>query len=635
MWIHDDDRHRGAGRAGRWTVAWLALLLIAPTLLAPAATAQEPAAETAAGTAAAEPAEARGEATAELRAAVEERYSVLPSRTGVMLVPETEIPGIRSIEVADGEVAINGEVVSPTILRSWLGDEAEPLLELAAVDTAAARDLLGVDEARAAAQEAAAEGSATETGDEAGEDASEAEPAEDEDGAAEPPEPPAPPAPPEPSAPTVRTGSLFKLGSDIVIEEDEVASEAVAIGGAVTVLGRVSRDVVAIGGPVEVQGEVGGEIVSVFGGVTLGPDAEVGRNVTSVGRGVRQAPGARVRGGVTEVAMPGSVSGEIDWDEWVRERRSDSPIRAWRMGEPYWNLIGIGFLALLACLAILAARGPVGRVEERVSDGSDLLVSGLVGVAAVLLVLAVVSVGSVLLAITGVGCLLLPFFWLAALVAVFLAAVVGYAGVALRVGRWTAARFGWRPGGPYVLALIGIALIEVWKLIGEILGIFTGPVWFFAAMFIFAGLVLEIVVWLVGFGAVIMNLFANRQRGGELPPGAGAPLPPGAPGSPAAGAATGAPRPTPPPAGGQAGAAGGAPPAERAQSGGDASGDVGPAGEGTPDPAAVPPPEPPVDVDAVGGAEPPVEPEGGRREPAESETRGGDGDEEPDDRPRS
>ncbi|HET6319596.1 MAG TPA: polymer-forming cytoskeletal protein, partial [Chloroflexota bacterium] len=57
------------------------------------------------------------------------------------------------------------------------------------------------------------------------------------------------------------------IGSDVTIAEDELVSDpVVAVGGSVTVLGRVNDDVVAVGG-----------------GVHLGPKAVVTGDVTSVG----------------------------------------------------------------------------------------------------------------------------------------------------------------------------------------------------------------------------------------------------------------------------------------------------------------------------------------------------------------
>lgn len=436
-----------------------------------------------------------------------ERYRALPARDGILLVPRDEVPGISSIEVADGEVAVNGETVSAAILASWLGDEAAPLLALAALDTEAARQLLAVDATAAA-------------GDPSPMAVRDADSEEEEDRPRRRER--------EGDDRSVRLGQQFKIGGDIIIEENEIATEAVAIGGSVVVRGRVLRDIVAIGGSVEVEGEVGGEIVGILGGVILGPDSHVDGNITAVGSGVRRSPGARVGGQVTEAAVPG-VAGNIDLGEWVdgRRHRSTDWVREWKANEAYWNLVGTVLLALMACLALLIGRRTVEGVERRIANGSDLLVAGLVGVAVQLLLVPALIIVTVLLVLTIVGCLALPLIPFLVL-ALVIAALFGYAGVALRLGRWLERRFGWRLESPYVAVLLGVALIEIWKLTGEALDIFGGPAWFFAAMFLFVGVVVEYAAWSVGLGAILMN-WTQGRRDRRLPPPPPGTLPAGTP----------------------------------------------------------------------------------------------------------
>jgi|GEM_PF-591273 len=541
MWIRTEMNSRqpegsappaGAGRRLPWAAWLLALLLVATPALAPALAqeqgqdqGQEP--ETTApaesateapdaeapdaleGQAALEnpaapeaPAEADEVGDGELRDELLERYQALPARDGVLLVPREDVPGISSIEIADGEVVVNGEPVGDTILRSWLGDEAEPLLALAALDTEAARNLLRVDVTGGGE---AVPVTATADDDERDTDRRRSDDEADEDRR------------------EIRLGQQFKIGSDVIIEENEVASEATAIGGSVVIRGRVLRDVVAVGGSIEVEGEVGGTMVGVLGGVFLGPDSRVDGDITAVGSGVRRAPGASVGGQVVEVSVPGG-GGHGDWEEWVEGRRyrGGDFLRQWETNEAYWNLVGSVLLGLLACLALLIARGPVERVERRIANGSDFLGAGVVGVLVQLLILPILAIVCFFLIITIVGCLALPLipFILLALV---VAALFGYAGVALRVGRWLGGRFGWELSSPYAALLLGVALIEVWKLIGETLDIFGGPAWFFAAMFLFAGVVVEYVAWSVGLGAILMNWFDGRRDRRMPPPPPGDP----------------------------------------------------------------------------------------------------------------
>ena len=491
-----------------------ALCLAAVALPAGPAVAQDPAPAPAPPAAAADPVSPE---LAELRLTVEERYEVLPSRDGLVLVPRDEVPGIRSIEVAGGDVAINGEAVSPTILRSWLGDQADPLLALAALAPSEARELFDPPGAEAAAEEPAEPSAA------ADEDAGDLEPSA--------------PEPPRPPREGIEVGERLSFGSGVVVKEDEIASEAVSIGGSVRVLGVVEGDAVAIGGSVTVEGEVEGEVVAVGGHVRLGPNARVGNGITAVGGRVDRAEGAIVEGEVTETGFPPFWAGERFWrpGDWVRDT---SPVRSWEIDDAFFNLLWIVVLALLVCLALLLAGGVIERSETRVRG--EFWIAGLVGLATQLLCLPVLAVVTVVLVITVVGCLALPLIPIAIL-ALFVAAFFGYAAVALALGRHVLGRFGRATAGVYLPALVGVGLIEIWRFLGEALDVLGGPAWVFALMFGLFGALVEYVAWTVGLGAVVMTLFAGRRPAPPAaPPPALPPPPPTTQPSPYAGAALGA-----------------------------------------------------------------------------------------------
>ncbi|RPH57213.1 hypothetical protein EHM82_01790, partial [bacterium] len=80
----------------------------------------------------------------ELRQTLENRYEVLPIRDGVVLRPQEERLGVRTIEVTDDTVAVNGERVSPGVLRAWLGEDAEAVLRLQGLGVAGRRALFGL-----------------------------------------------------------------------------------------------------------------------------------------------------------------------------------------------------------------------------------------------------------------------------------------------------------------------------------------------------------------------------------------------------------------------------------------------------------------------------------------------------------
>ena len=164
-----------------------------------------------------------------LAAEIEARYEVLPARDGLVLRPRSAGSGILAIEVADGEVAIDGEPADEDEVRAKLGGEADAVLRLAELDADEARALFHLGGAGGLPPEAPEE--------------------------AELPTLPEPPEPLELSEWTgVRVGQRMSILSSAEVKEGERAEQAVAIGGSVTVDGAVDEDAVAVGGSVHVNG---------------------------------------------------------------------------------------------------------------------------------------------------------------------------------------------------------------------------------------------------------------------------------------------------------------------------------------------------------------------------------------------
>jgi hypothetical protein len=443
-----------------------------------------------------------------LAVTIGDSYDAAWSEDGVELLPRGEVaPGVRVVEVTEGAVRVNGDAVPTNVLRSWFGTEAAaPLLELAELDADEARQLLAVSEPVA-----------DEDDDEGGDEGGDADDAESE----------APAAPAAADEPRRDTGSIVKLGSDVVVEKDEVAYEAVSLGGDVIVYGRVRRDVVAVGGDVQVFGEVGGNVTATPGSVELGSDSVVDGDVLAVGGRVRREAGARVGGKIENVGARGIGGGEL-LDDLVRRDR-ERPYRPWKIGEVYWNMVGIALMMLLVSLTYLVGRRTVEAAAARLDSPMEVLIAFLVGFAAWLLVVPVSIIVIVLVAITIVGCLLLPLLLIAEVAIAIVVLLLGYTAAALWVGRWITRRFGSRVGGPYVLLVVGLLAIEIWHLIGSGFDVFGGPMQFFAIMFIFFGTAVEFLAMTTGIGAVILHLFDERRRRQQLPEGAPPPpaLPPG------------------------------------------------------------------------------------------------------------
>lgn len=274
-----------------------------------------------------------------------------------------------------------------------------------------------------------------------------------------------------------------------------VGREAVAVMGSVHVDGRVGREVVAVLGDVHVNGTVGSEVVAVLGDVTLGPRAVIERDVVVVGGRLTRDPAAVVKGNVKVITLPIIGSGFVPLKTWIE--------RCLLLGRPLafgenlgWAwAIAIGVFAFYVLLALLFPRAfekCAETLEQR--PGHSLL--------AVVLTVLITPVLIVLLAITGVGVLLIPF--LAA--GLFFAGIFGKAVMHAWLGRRLTRYFGPGPGSHVAVAtLIGSGLVLL---------LYTIP---------FFGFFLWKVLDVIGLGVVVYTLILVTRREKPATPAPAAP----------------------------------------------------------------------------------------------------------------
>jgi len=462
------------------------------------------------------PAQHETDSDRRLRDALEEDFEVLVLRDGVLLQPRDASVTPRSIEVGPGGVYLDGTPAGEDELVARLGEEtAARVLELADRDVEDLRRL--VTEAPEAESAELAESEAdTEVGEDAGEAAQEGageeagEEADEEAG--EKPER-------VPSERRVHRDTQVVIASGHTVERDEVSEDVLVMGGSLRVHGKVVGDAVAVGGSVTISGEVTGDVSSIGGTVDLEPTADVHGDVVSVGGRVHREPGAEVGGKIEEVPFRWRFSSSPWRDGWfdAGDYTFDfSPWRHWmRVG---WKVFWVLFLALLACIALLAARRPIERMERRIQG--EPWKAGLIGLLAQVLFIPVVVLVTVVLAISIIGIpvlLLLPF----ALVFVALAAFLGFVATARVAGRWLERRFGRDLGGPYVEALVGLAAIYAVSLVGHVLNVGPMPLRFLGVMSLVLGVLITYAAWTVGFGASILTRFGSAdswERGGGRRP---------------------------------------------------------------------------------------------------------------------
>lgn len=228
---------------------------------------------------------------------------------------------------------------------------------------------------------------------------------------------------------TVTDAAVSIFGNTLV--NGAVGDAAVSVMGNTTVNGTVHDVAVSVLGTTTVNGKVKGSVVAVLGNVVLGPNAEVGEEVVAVLGKIKRADTSIVHGGVQQIGGFGPF-GDLAW------------LRAWVtkclfLGRPLgfgenlgWTwLIAGGFLLFYLLLALLFPRA-INRTVEVLEQrpGRTLL--------AALLSALLAPVLFVILAITGIGLLLIPF--LAA--GLFFGALFGRAAVCAWFGRRITSLFG-------------------------------------------------------------------------------------------------------------------------------------------------------------------------------------------------
>jgi hypothetical protein len=349
-----------------------------------------------------------------------------------------------------------------------------------------------------------------------------------------PPPPPGTVTPPDiPDVPDVpdfahsEGNDLVRFGEDIVIPEGRtIEGDVVAVGGSITVLGRVKGDCVAVGGMVRIQGKgaVEGDAVSLGGGVVTSDSATVGGSDVSVGK---------FDFGHMNHAWPMmGAMGVFGTGMWLVQA-----------------LVGLAITLFLAWISMLLLGSRLENAAQIVQDrfGRSFL-TGLLGWA--LLVLAV-PVGVIALILAGVIAIVILCITIIGIpVAILLLVGLVLAIVALVVGVVYAGFLGYLTGtmylgrrllgnrvaaNPLYAIAAGVLLIAVLRFVGKIIGLASFFVFHPVGLaFGFAAGLLAFIVATAGLGAMMSGRFVVSMR-------------PGATGYAQWGSATAPPPPPPPP----------------------------------------------------------------------------------------
>jgi uncharacterized RDD family membrane protein YckC len=272
--------------------------------------------------------------------------------------------------------------------------------------------------------------------------------------------------------------------------EGEVYDSVVSFMGSSRATGPVGDSVVAVIGDVYVNNRIGGDVVAVLGRVELGPEAVVDGEIVSVfGGGVQRDPAAVVRGGVQDVL------GGLDWIRpWIQHCLVYGRPLALEPGLGWAWTLAFSFLAFYALLAFMF-REQVEKCVQTFEEhpGHSMLTA--------LLAVLLTPVLIIVLCITIVGLVVVPFLGLAVLAGT----LFGKAVVLAWIGRRCL-----RSYGPTALAVAVGGLV--------VLALYLVPI---------VGFLTFNLLGMVGFGILVYTLLLNakaarRERLAAMPSAIGA-----------------------------------------------------------------------------------------------------------------
>jgi uncharacterized RDD family membrane protein YckC len=289
-----------------------------------------------------------------------------------------------------------------------------------------------------------------------------------------------------------------EIGQSVIVQTNETIENVVIVFGDATIDGAVKEEVVVVGGDARINGKVGENVVAVLGQVILGPQSEVGGDVVGVGGGVDRAEGAKVGGEIVPVDISGVGGFKLQGlRSFIRYCVLELRPLSFKVGWVWWVAGAFLLGYVLLCLAF-----PRGVEAGMVALEEKPALSLLLGI----LAKPLVGIIALLLAITGIGVIVVPFL----LAGLFVAAFFGKAAVMRYLGH----QFGRQLHTdqlqrPIIALLLGAAILTLFYLIP------------------FVGLAVWAVSSMWGMGAILMALGSRfRREAPSIPqPAAAAPTP--------------------------------------------------------------------------------------------------------------
>ena len=217
-------------------------------------------------------------------------------------------------------------------------------------------------------------------------------------------------------------GEIVKIGSNAHVKPGEKVRTLVVIFGNATMEGEVEDNMVVVFGNATVNGTVHGDFVNVMGATTLGPQAKLKQDCVVVGGKLTKEPGAKTDQEPVEVSFGAFWSALEPVGYWFRT--------GLLLGRPFpptsglaWIFVGLHFLLYLIILVLFPK--PVDACVKVLE--TQPLTALLVGLLAMVLAGPLV----IILIASGIGLIVVPFVWVAMLLARYVgkAAVLQFMGL--------------------------------------------------------------------------------------------------------------------------------------------------------------------------------------------------------------
>ena len=295
---------------------------------------------------------------------------------------------------------------------------------------------------------------------------------------------------------------VVQIGGDYTLRADHRVESVVVLSGTARIEGQVERDVVVVVGAATLasSARVGGDVVVVAAAAEVEPGAVVDGDLVVVGGGLDIPPGFNPGGDQLSIGMipsAGQLATTVPWlTRGLLWGRPIVPSLPW-----VWAVVAV--FALLCLLINLVFEGPVRSCTRALNEKP--LTTGLAG----LLVLLLIAPVSLILVLSVVGLAMVPFWWIALLVA----CLIGKVGVA----RWIGSRI-LAEGSPE-------SRLEATRSLGIGLGVI-----FLVYMVPVLGLAAWAMVGLLGLGAAATTLLTGLRQENPPPPVPTAPPPTAEPG---------------------------------------------------------------------------------------------------------